>query len=256
MIGVLVIIVAIIIGLTKAIGGKGDNKQEITTAEETTSELQTTEPVTDPEPEPTTEAVTEEPTTVAPADIVKTPAEEDFTNESFFEGAVFVGDAFVEGIDLYQFLDSKQLIFDRNWTTGKAEANALDKVAASNATKVFLEIGINDLNNGWSADRVFESYKELVDGIKGKLPSAEIYVISLFPVTSGFEAKENISIKNTEVASLNEMLAGMEGITFLNVNKSIADAEGNLPDVMSSSGLNIKKGYYGFILNLIAEMCQ
>lgn len=259
MLVVLVIIVAIIVGVMKAVGGgKKDEpskqSQEASTQEITTPAVQLpspTEPTT-AEPETTVPPETEPP---APTDIVKTPSEEEFTSEDSFEGAIFIGDAFVEGIDLYQFLDSDQLVYDRNWTTGKA-SNAMSKVSATNANKVYLQIGINDLNNGKSAEKVYESYKELVDDIKKSLPNAEIYVISLFPVTSGFAARDNIAIDNDEVAKLNEQLAAMEGVTFLDVNKSIADSEGNLPDDMSTSGLNIKKGYYGFIMNLIAEMSQ
>lgn len=258
MVVVLIVVIAIIVGIMKAVGGKKNEPQK-QSQESSTQEI-TTPSVTLPSP---TEATTAPPETTAPiettapspTDIVKTAVEEDFTSEDAFEGAIFIGDAFVEGIDLYQFLDSDQLIYDRNWTTGKA-SNAMSQVSASNANKVFLQIGINDLNNGRSADKVYESYKELVDDIKGSLPNAEIYVVSLFPVTSGFAARDNIAIDNDEVAKLNEQLAAMEGVTFLDVNKSIADSDGNLPNEMSTSGLNIKKGYYGFILNLIAEMCQ
>lgn len=255
MIAVLIVVIAIVIGVVKAVGNKAGTKDE--TSSETVTETESVTEMPSTEPETTTEAPSTEPeTTTAATDIVKTPVEEEFTNEAAFEGAVFVGDAFVEGIELYQFLESKQLVYDRNWTTGKAESNGLDKIAATNANKVFFEIGINDLNNGKSPESVYESYKEFVDAVKTKLPSAEIYVVSLLPVTSGFEAKENVSIDNDNVAKLNELLSTMEGVTFLDVNKSVADGSGNLPDEMSSSGLNVKKGYYGFILNLIAEMIQ
>lgn len=266
MLAVLIVIVLVVVGIAKAIGGKSDDKEKNSKADvENVSENDTTPVETGQEPtteeptteEPTTEEpTTEEPTTAAPQDIVKTPTNEEFSQESFYEGAVFVGDAFVEGIDTYQYLESKQLIYDRNWTTGKASVNALSKIESSKANKVILEIGINDLNTGKSGDKVFDSYKEFVEEIKTKLPDAKIYVVSVFPVTSGFEAKENIAIDNDEVTELNELLEGIEGVTFLDVNKSITDGSGNLMDDLSSSGLNIKNTYYGFILNLIAEMAQ
>lgn len=257
MIVVLIIIIAVIAAIVKAVGGKTDKKnkpQETTTPIETTTPMQTqevTEPVTQ-EPETTTE----EPTTVS-SDIVKAPAEEEFANESFFDDAVFIGDAFVAGIDLYGYINKNKLVFNENWTIGKAVSNGLGSVASSNANKVFIEIGINDLNNeNNNGDKVFENYKTLIDGVREKLPNATIYVISTFPVTSAFEAKDNIAINNDDVAKLNQLLSEYEGIRFLNVNKSISDDSGDLNSELSSNGLNIKKAYYGFILNLIAEMAQ
>lgn len=260
---VLVVIVLVIVGIAKAVGGKSDGKDDKKNTENTVeTQSSSEEPTSTTAPTETTtelttqETTTEEPTTPAPQDIVRQPADEDFSQESFYEDAIFVGDAFVEGIDTYQYLESKQLIYDRNWTTGKASANALSKIESSNAQKVILEIGINDLNTGKSGEKVFDSYKEFVEEIKTKLPNATIYVVSVFPVTSGFEAKETVSVDNDEVAKLNELLKGLEGVTFLDVNKSISDDSGNLMDDISSSGLNIKNTYYGFVLNLIAELAQ
>lgn len=256
MIAVLLVIIIIIVGIVKAVGGKKDDKKpkETTTPVETTTPEETTEvpPETTAEPETTTE----EPVT-ASADIVKTPSEEEFANETFFDDAVFIGDTFVSGIDLYGYIDSKKLVFNENWTIGKAVSNGLSSVASSNANKVFIEIGINDLNNeNNDGEKVFESYKELINGVREKLPNATIYVISTFPVTSGFEARDNIAIDNDDVAKLNQLLSEYEGITFLDVNKSISNDSGDLNADLSSNGLNIKKAYYGFILNLVAEMCQ
>lgn len=256
MVAVLLVIIVIIVGIVKAVGGKKDNNKpkETTTPVETTTPEETTEAPQETTSEP--ETTTEEPTT-ASADIVKTPAEEEFANEAFFDDAIFIGDTFVSGIDLYGYIDSKKLVFNENWTIGKAVSNGLSSVASSNANKVFIEIGINDLNNeNNNGEKVFESYKELISGVREKLPNAAIYVISTFPVTSGFEAKDNIAIDNDDVAKLNQLLSEYEGITFLDVNKSISDDSGDLNADLSSNGLNIKKAYYGFILNLVAEMCQ
>lgn len=260
MIAVLVVIIIIIVAIVKAVGGKSDkNKKQ----PETTAPIETTAPVetTAPEPEqtePVPEETSSEEIPVGPSgDIVKNLAEEEFANESFFDDAVFVGDTFVAGIDLYGYIDKKRLVYNENWTIGKAVSNGLSNVASSNANKVFIEIGINDLNNeNNNGEKVFENYKELINGIREKLPNASIYVISTFPVTSGFEARDNIAIDNDDVAKLNQLLAEYEGITFLNVNKSISNDSGELNPDISSNGLNIKKAYYGFILNLIAEMCQ
>lgn len=258
---VFALVVAIVIGVIKAVGGKKDKKPgdniiqsesstPIETSEEIPTETQTMEPET------TTEEPTTEPPTMA-TDIVKNPTQEEFIYETFYQDAVFVGDTFVAGIDLYKMLPSNKLISNVNWTISKATSNAVSQIASSNASKVFIEIGINDLNyEGSTGQKVYENYQKFIAAIKEKLPNAQICVISTFPVTTTFEAKSSISIKNTEVANLNELLSTMDGIKFLNVNKSISESDGSLMAVLSTNGLNIKKDYYGFILNLVAEMCQ
>jgi lysophospholipase L1-like esterase len=168
---------------------------------------------------------------------------------------VLIGDVFVSGIDTYGELNSNRLVCGETWTIGKA-SDAISKIKESNANKVFIELGLNDLNNGRSASKAYELYEEFVADIKNVLPNAQIYVVSLFPVTTGFESKDSTTIKNTTVSELNDMLSGMEGVTFLNVNNSIANSDGSLNADISDSGYNIKPSYYGFILNLIAEMCQ
>lgn len=256
MLAVLLIIVVTIIGITKAVGGKKEKKEEITTPEatqETTTEEPTTEEPSTEEPT-TEEPTTEEPTTLA-TEIIKTPVKEEFSNESFYDDAVFVGDVFVSGMDVYGYLKKSRLVYGEGWTTGKA-SNSVSTISATNANKVFLEIGLNDLNTGRTGAKVFESYQELVNDIKKALPNASVYVISVFPVTTGFEAKENTGVTNKEVMALNELLSTMEGVTYLNVSASLSNSDGSLVDELSSSGYNIKSTYYGFILNLIAEMCQ
>lgn len=257
MMAVLVVIIVIIVAIVKAVGGKSDKDKK---PKETTTPVETTAPVETPEQTEETvteeEPTTEEPTTVS-GDIVKIPTEEGFSNEAFYDDAVFIGDTFVAGIDLYGYIKKNKLVFNENWTIGKAVSNGLGTVASSNANKVFIEIGINDLNNeNNNGDKVFENYKELISGVHDKLPNATIYVISTFPVTTAFEAKDNIAVDNDDVARLNQLLSEYEGITFLDVNKSISNDSGDLNADLSSNGLNIKKAYYGFILNLIAEMCQ
>lgn len=267
---VLLVVVIAIVSISKVVGDKKEKESESQSQSQSISESQsayvqaseqaseqasieamTTEAPTLP---PVSEPVVTEAPTVA-GQIVKTPQKEDFQYESSFDNAVFVGDVFVSGMDVYQHLDSSKLVYNEQWTTGKA-SNNVDKIAATKASKIYILLGLNDLNNGKKASSVFESYKELVNDIKDKMPGATIYVISTFPVSTGFEAKEGTTVKNSEIKALNELLATMEGVKFLDVAASISLSDGSLNTDLSASGYNIVNSYYGFILNLIAEMSQ
>lgn len=248
-----VIVVAGIVTLIGRIGNK--ENPDINVNNDVSTEDTTPAPATEPEiieTEPVTQEVATEP---EPA--TKSPVQEEFTMQAFYDNAVILGDTFVAGIDLYSFLDAKKVVCDTNWTTGKAESNAVSSLAATGASKVIIEIGINDLNyEGRDAQRVYSDYSSLVNAIKAKMPNAEIYVVSVFPVTSGFENKSSILISNSNIKALNELLAGMEGVNYIDVYSSLVDGTGCLQTDLSNNGLNIKKSYYPFILNLIAELAQ
>lgn len=255
---VLVIIVALVVLIAKTVNGSKSKPTETAPIEterqfETEPETEWTEPETTEQE--TTEPETTEPETTSPTEIVKTPVKEDLAYESFYDDAVLFGDVFVSGIGTYSKLSSKKLVYGETWTIGKA-SGSVSKLKDTNANKVFIELGLNDLNNGRNASKAFELYEELIGDVKKALPNAQIYVISLFPVTTGFEGRSTTTIKNTTVSELNGMLSGMDGVTFLNVNNSISNSDGSLNADLSDSGYNIKPAYYGFILNLIAEMCQ
>lgn len=248
-----VIVVAGIAALIGRIGNK-DNTN-INANNNASTEASTEAPVTEPVIQET-EPVTEEAAT-EPEPVTKSPVQEEFTMQAFYDNAVVLGDTFVAGIDLYSFLDSGKIVCDTNWTTGKAESNAVSSLAATGALKVIIEIGINDLNyEGRDAQRVYSDYTSLVNAIKEKMPNAEIYAVSVFPVTSGFENKSSILISNSNIKALNELLAGMEGVKYIDVYSSLVDGTGCLQTDLSNNGLNIKKAYYPFILNLIAELAE
>ncbi len=251
---VLVIIVGVMIGIFHSSGKK---KEAETTTPETTTPVETTIPAPT-EPETTTEAetTTEETTEATGLNYTRSPQSEEFTNADFYQGAVMVGDTFVDGLSAYGLLDDKMIIANSGWTVGKCETNAVDKIANSGATRVFLEIGLNDFNyETRTPESLYDNYQSLVHAIREKCPDIEIYAISVFPVSSGYSENTANDITNKEISEFNELLAGLEDVTFVNVNASIADSTGALPDEMTSNGYGIRPGYMAFIMNLIAEMC-
>ena len=189
----------------------------------------------------------------------KKAAREDFTSEDSYANAVFIGDAIAEGISYYGHLDSNHVVADSNMTTTKA-INRVSEVAAQKPDKVYIMMGLNDLNyNNKTVDSIAESYEELVAELKSELPSARIYVIAVTPITKSCEDKTSINITMTNVEALNQKLktmAGTSGAFFVDMNPALQDASGYLNSDVTSNGLNLVNGYYGFLLNAIAELTK
>lgn len=185
----------------------------------------------------------------------KTLAKEDFKSSAFFEKSVFLGDSFVNGIEYYGYLSGK-VVSNTNMTTDKA-TDYINEVASKSPEKIFIMVGINDLNYGSRTnDTIVANYTKLISGLKAALPNAKIYILSVLPITKEYESKTNVYIRKANLDDLNNKLKGLVGtanVDFVDLNPAIIDASGYLNTAVTTNGLNISNSYYGFILNTIAE---
>lgn len=187
----------------------------------------------------------------------KKVAKEDFTAASFYDNAVFLGDTVANGISYYNFLSGNKIISDINLTIDKAYGN-LDQLAQTSPQKVFLMIGINDLNHGSkSVDSIFDSYSSLVNQIKAKLPNANIYVVSVMPISQSLESKTYIRKANIDALNNKlKTLISVPGVNFLDLAPAFQTESGYINDNVTGNGLSINYDYYGFLLNTIADMLK
>lgn len=208
--GVLVALV-ICVAVIRFMGrSSSDNKQQAavppTTAQQTTQNE--TQPVTQAPTVAATEAPTTQPateaTTAAPSNsgilAIDGPAgEADFTTQDYYSDAVLFGDSIIGGIQEYGFLNSAHVVAGNNLTTTKAVAE-VDSVAQLNPSKVFIMVGLNDVNFGSkSAEAIAEDLITLAGVVKDNCPSAKVYILSLLPVTSGFEARDTNKITQSAI---------------------------------------------------------
>jgi len=189
----------------------------------------------------------------------KVLAKEDFTAASFYDNSVFLGDFIVSGIEYYGFLGKNKIVADTNLTTDKALSN-IDQVVSYAPQKVFIMLGINDLNYGVrSVDTIAANYATLIAQIKAKLPSAKIYILSVLPITQSYETKANVYIRKANLDQLNGKLKEIvttSGVDYLELGTPFSSSTGYLNESATSNGLNISSDYYGFLLNTIADMLK
>ena len=172
-----------------------DNKQQAavppTTAQQTTQNE--TQPVTQAPTVAATEAPTTQPateaTTAAPSNsgilAIDGPAgEADFTTQDYYSDAVLFGDSIIGGIQEYGFLNSAHVVAGNNLTTTKAVAE-VDSVAQLNPSKVFIMVGLNDVNFGSkSAEAIAEDLITLAGAVKDSWSLAKVYFFFQILVTS------------------------------------------------------------------------
>ena len=205
-----------------------------------------------------TQPVTQAATLVSSGSVVKisdAADEEEYTSQDSFSDAVLFGDMIIAGIEDYGYMGSANVVSDNNLTTDKA-LNYISDVKDKNPSKVYVLVGLNDLNYGTrSGEDVAERIGNIVSSLKENIPSAKIYVVSLLPITSDFESKSSVKIKQTDIDAANKKLAEdatSMGMTFIDIADSFKDGSGYLNTKFSTGGYNLNHNYYPFFLNKLA----
>lgn len=267
---IIVIVIAVVVLRACSVGRTDDNaastkadmNNSTTTAINVTEE-QTSTSDSEATTSATTEATTQaaQPATTqaaATGSVVKIndkAVEEEYTSKDAYSDAVLFGDMIIAGIEDYAYLGSGSIVSDNNLTTDKA-LNYVSDVKDRNPSKVYVLVGLNDLNYGTrSGEDVAERIGTIVSSLKEQIPSAKIYVVSLLPVTESFEAKASVKIKQTDIDAANKKLseeASAMGMTFIDIADSFKDGTGYLDTEFSSGGYNLNHNYYPFFLNKLA----
>ncbi|MEY8386020.1 GDSL-type esterase/lipase family protein [Oscillospiraceae bacterium 38-13] len=183
-----------------------------------------------------------------PCPVPETEAVED----TYFDGAVFLGDSRTEGLYLYSGLKTGQFytsvgatvesVFSKNvWKTEEGEkVPLLDAFQAEECDKIYVMLGLNEL--GWTKTKTYhDQYAKLVDRLREDHPEAKIILQSLPPVSAKQEAKKSY-VNNERIAAYNEVirtLAEEKQCYFLDVAACLTNGEGLLPPDLNFDGIHL-----------------
>ncbi len=265
--GVIVVILAVFIVVNMVTKDKdnSDVAKEPTnpnnTISQTKEDLSNTQ--TTAQAEPTNEqTTTQQPTTKTgqvggTLKVSGSVEKQDFVGADKFKDCVFLGDSIISGISFYEFLPESQVVSDDNITSDKLEKH-IDTALSSNPSKVFIMVGLNDANYGTRDGATIAGFiGDTVREIKSKSASTSVYILSVLPVTSAFENRSNVSIKQSLLDEINESLsqnAAGYGATFIDLADAYKDGSGYLKTECTGNGSNIYGEYYPFMLNSISKL--
>ncbi|NQX65948.1 lysophospholipase [Paenibacillus alba] len=180
---------------------------------------------------------------------------EDKSYKSIFKTSVFMGDSITEGLSFHGILADANVM-------GKAGATAfivlegddVDVLASKNPKNVFIHLGSDDIL--WPTDNPKEfaltQYAILIDRIKGKLPNANIMIVSVTPVTA--EA-EKVEPRYTTINDYNkglQELAAKKQVKFIDLSP-IFQSNQNLHD---KDGIHFKAEYYTCLLDFLKDQVK
>ena len=169
------------------------------------------------------------------------------------ENIVFFGDSITSGYKIEEFYPKNNVI--NSGTSGDTTENLLERmedVYKYNPSKVFILIGINDLNRGKSIDEILDNIQRIVNNIKTNRKYTNIYIESVYPINRNvFEDKDysfNNDISNDTIKELNDRLSNLckeNSIQYVDVYNNLIDSEGNLKEDYTREGLHLTDlGYF------------
>jgi lysophospholipase L1-like esterase len=178
---------------------------------------------------------------------------------------VFVGSSLMEIFPIekmQQNLGLDKVIYNRGVraTTTAELLAAMDVCIFDLApSKIFINIGTNDIGFGVPEAAFLANYDEILRQIKEKLPETQVFVMAYYPVNPvadfGESESEHESLfakRNNEIlesaSNKTAQLARKHDYEFINVNAGLTDADGNLRKVLTFDGGHMYPAGYEIVL--------
>ena len=170
-------------------------------------------------------------------------------NEKLNKGQiVFAGDSITEFFALKKYLGRDFPLVNRGiagtdsvWLLDHLKEQVLDL----EPSKLAIMIGINDIGRGYPIRDIVNRISEIVMTVRQESLFTEVYLLSVLPVSERPEHSSKVKIRNiATVRELNQQLAVLPGVTYVDLYDYLTDAQGQLNDTYTTDGLHLSpQGY-------------
>jgi lysophospholipase L1-like esterase len=120
-------------------------------------------------------------------------------------------------------------------------------VTAGKPAKVFILIGINDIQHNIPDSVIAANHRRIVQRIKATSPATKIYFHTLLPVNNEFTQFKNHYNKDAHIHAVNEALKKMaaeEKIPLIDLHPHFSDAQQKLDKRYTMDGLHLNAAGY------------
>ncbi len=173
-------------------------------------------------------------------------------DESYFTDTVFIGDSLTDGFRLYSGLTESEFLCGTSMTIEglnsreyKSGMTMMDRIRKGGFKKVYIMLGANESLVLSYRDTFVSKYAKLIDTIKESNPDALIYIQSILPVSASRDEEGRVT--NPVINAFNEglySLAYEKQVFYLDINKTLKDENGQLPENAARDGVHFHKEYY------------
>ena len=126
----------------------------------------------------------------------------------------------------------------------------LPDIAQHQPDKVFVLVGINDLNAKLSVAEITQDYNTFYDKVEALFPQAQVYVQSVMPVNDDWV----FDVQDSDITALNQVLqaqAQTRGFTFVDLVPALSAEDGTLNPLLSNDGIHLTHAGYQAWLKII-----
>jgi len=168
---------------------------------------------------------------------------------------IFLGNSITAGTDWNELLgitNARNRGISGDITFGVLER--LDEVTEGKPAKVFILIGINDIQRNIPDSVIASNYKKMVQRIKSASPATKIYFQTLLPVNNEFTQFKNHYNKDEHILYVNGQLkkiAAEEKITLIDLHSSFLNADKKLEKKYTMDGLHLNAAGYTLWASLL-----
>ncbi len=141
----------------------------------------------------------------------------------------------------------------------KGVASRISTITSGHPAKIFLEVGINDVASGLSADEIASQYESLVATIKSATPSTQLYLFSLLPINNDFGRYKTLAGKESIIKALNERyksIAQSHNATYIDLYSIFKDGSDKLNTTYTADGLHLNDEGYRVLRNAITSQVE
>ena len=178
-------------------------------------------------------------------------------DDSFFAETAILGNSLVDGLRLYSKLQSVDYYCATSVTVVSAmnsktetlsngsRVTLVESLCQHQYDKIYIELGINEI--GYDVSVFAEMYGEMIDAIAASQEDADIYIMSLLPVTKSRASSSGTVFTMERVNLYNQALrelAAEKECYYLDVCSAFVDASGYLPEEWAVDGVHLKPEYY------------
>lgn len=177
-------------------------------------------------------------------------------DDEFFSDAAMLGNSLVDGLRLYGGLKEMDFYCATSVTVVSALKTAdvetasggkvtlLNKLLSKQYGKIYIELGINEI--GFDTQTFIDLYGDMADRITAAQPDADVYFISLLPVTKK-RSDSSSTFNMTRINKYNDALrelAAEKHCYYLDVCSAFLDDEGYLSEDWDVDGVHLLPNYY------------
>lgn len=189
-------------------------------------------------------------------------------DEAFFTDSVLIGDSRAETLGLYSGISSLDMFASKTLDIESVMSSKIAETAEGQQCTVaeylktrtyrniYLSFGLEELN--WYKEVYVKRYKSFLDTVTKIQPDAEIYVLSILPVSAELSTQDNV-YNNADIDTLNELMREMcdayENVSYLDITGSVA-VDGVLPEDAGIDGVHCNKEYCQKIIEYIRQSVE